>query len=312
MVDVSIGISVYPRDGSDGMLLLKKADTAMYNAKTSSVSKFLFYEDSMEGNLRERDTLEEDMRYAIENNQFVLHYQPIIDLGTNKITGVEALIRWNHLIFGMIYPDKFIPLAEETGLISDIDKWVIKTVIEQNNLWSESGLPLLNISVNVTCNQFQQDGFVDNVIHMLSNGQMDPVFLEIEITECIVNQNIEKTMNILNQLSSAGIKVSLDEFGAGYSSLIYLKRLPFNKIKMDRSFIMDITHNQDALIIVKTIIDMAHNLRKPIIAEGVETQEQLDLLKSLNCDEAQGFLFSNPLSAEDLMTFVKGKEFIGV
>ncbi|KJU83027.1 diguanylate cyclase/phosphodiesterase with PAS/PAC sensor(s) [Candidatus Magnetobacterium bavaricum] len=279
----------------------------MYNAKTSFVSSFLFFDESMDGNLRERDTLEEDLRYAVTNNQFVLHYQPMIDLRTNKITGVEALIRWNHLIFGMIYPDKFIPLAEETGLIIDIDKWVIKTVIEQNTLWHENGLPLLNIAVNVTCNQFQQDDFVDNVIGLLSDGHMGHKFFELEINECIANQDIERTISVLNQLNNVGIKVSMDEFGAGYSSLIYLKRLPFHKIKLDKFFVTDITHNQDAFIIVKTIIDMAHNLKKPIIAEGVETQEQLDLLKSLNCDEAQGFLLCKPMSAKEFMIFARDK-----
>ncbi|MBF0592927.1 MAG: EAL domain-containing protein, partial [Nitrospirae bacterium] len=215
------------------------------------------------------------------------------------------LIRWNHLIFGMIYPDKFIKLAEESGLIIDIDKWVIKTAIEQNTLWDKEGLPLLNMAVNITCDQFQQDDFVDDVFHMLSNGQMESRFLEIEITECIANQDIEKTVHVLNRLSSLGIKVSLDEFGAGYSSLIYLKRLPFNKVKIDKSFILDITHNQDALIIVKTIIEMAHNLKKPVTAEGIETEEQLGLLKSLNCDEGQGNLFSSPLPAEDFVAFAE-------
>ncbi|MBF0339280.1 MAG: bifunctional diguanylate cyclase/phosphodiesterase [Nitrospirae bacterium] len=303
LVNASIGISVYPRDGSDSMLLLKKADTAMYNAKTSLGSNFLFYEDNMGENLRERDSLEEDINYAIANNQFVLYYQPMIDLRTGKTTAVEALIRWNHPVFGMIYPDRFISLAEEAGLGIDIDRWAIRTAIEQNTLWHEKDVPLLNIAVNVTCNNFQRNDFVDTVIHLLLERQMDPAFLEIEITECIVNQNIEQTTKVLTQLSNAGIKVSLDEFGAGYSSLIYLKRLPFNKIKLDKSFITDVTHNQDALVIVKTIIDMAHNLKKPVVAEGVEMQEQLELLKSLDCDEAQGYLFSKPLGAEDFVVF---------
>ncbi len=307
LVNASIGISVYPKDGSDGMLLLKKADTAMYNAKTSSGSNFLFYDDSMDGNLRERDKLEEDILYAITNNQFVLYYQPIIDLGTNKITSAEALIRWNHLIFGLIYPDRFISLAEEAGLGVEIDRWVIKTAIEQNILWHKQGLPLLNIAVNVTCNLLQQDDFADYVIRTLSDVQMDPKFFEVEITECLANQNIEQTTTVLTRLSKVGVKVSLDDFGAGYSSLIYLKRLPFNKIKLDKSFIMNITHDQDTLIIVKTIVDMAHNLRKTIIAKGIETQEQLELLTSIGCDEAQGYLFGKPLSAGDFMAFERDK-----
>ncbi|MBF0592981.1 MAG: EAL domain-containing protein [Nitrospirae bacterium] len=304
-VNASLGVSLCPDDGSDAMLLLKKADTAMYNAKTSSNGKFMFYKDSMDKNLSERDKFEEDIRYAIANDQFVLHYQPQIDLTTNEVTGVEALIRWQHPIFGMIYPDRFIPLAEDTGLIIDIGKWVIKTACEQNILWHEEGLPLLNMAVNVACNQFQQYDFVDNVIHILSETQMDPTFLEIEITERISIQDIETTIDVLSKFSDAGIKVSLDDFGTGYSSLSYLKRLPFNKIKIDKSFIMDIQNNQDALIIVKTIIDMAHNLKKPVIAEGIETQQQLELLKSLNCDEVQGFLFSKPVSAEDFMKFAQ-------
>ncbi|MBF0592910.1 MAG: GGDEF domain-containing protein [Nitrospirae bacterium] len=306
-VSASIGISVYPEDGSDSMMLLKKADTAMYNAKTSVGGTFLFYEDSMDKNLRERDRLLEDIRYAIANNQLILYYQPQIDLTTNKVTGVEAFIRWHHPIFGMISPDRFIPLAEETGLIIDIGKWVIKTACQQNILWhEEEGLPLLNMAVNVACNQFHQHDFVDNVIHILSEVQIDPRFLEIEITEGISSQDIEITIDVLGKFNHIGLKVSIDDFGTGYSSLGYLKRLPINRIKIDKSFIMDIQHNQDALIIVKTIIDMAHNLKKPVAAVGIETQQQLELLKSLNCDEGQGFLFSKSLSAEDFIKYAKG------
>ncbi|MBF0608309.1 MAG: EAL domain-containing protein [Magnetococcales bacterium] len=247
------------------------------------------------------------LEWSATNNQFVLYYQPIIDLGTNKITSAEALIRWNHLIFGLIYPDRFISLAEEAGLGVEIDRWVIKTAIEQNILWHKQGLPLLNIAVNVTCNLLQQDDFADYVIRTLSDVQMDPKFFEVEITECLANQNIEQTTTVLTRLSKVGVKVSLDDFGAGYSSLIYLKRLPFNKIKLDKSFIMNITHDQDTLIIVKTIVDMAHNLRKTIIAKGIETQEQLELLTSIGCDEAQGYLFGKPLSAGDFMAFERDK-----
>ncbi|MBF0345756.1 MAG: GGDEF domain-containing protein [Nitrospirae bacterium] len=311
-VNASIGVSIYPEDGGDAMLLLKKADTAMYSAKMSSGSKFLFYKDSMDKNLSERDKLEEDIRHAISTNQFVLHYQPQIDLTTNKITGVEALIRWNHPIFGMIYPDKFIPLAEEVGLIIDIGKWVLKTACEQNILWHEEGLPLLNMAVNVASNEFQQHDFVDNVIHILSDTQMNPIYLELEITERISIHDIETTITVLSKLNNAGVKVSLDDFGTGYSSLSYLKRLPFNKIKIDKSFVMDIQHNQDALIIAKTIIDMSHNLKKVVIAEGIETAEQLEMLKSLNCDEGQGYLFSKAVSAEDFMRFAKDKVLYGL
>ncbi|MBF0538968.1 MAG: EAL domain-containing protein [Nitrospirae bacterium] len=307
----SIGISIYPEDGSDAVLLLKKADTAMYNEKTSSGGKFLFYKESMEKNLSERDKLEEDIRYAISSNQFVLYYQPQIDLGTNKLTGVEALIRWKHPVFGMIYPDKFIPLAEETGLIIDIGKWVMRTACEQNILWHKEGLPLFNMAVNVASNEFQQHDFVGNVLNMLSETQMDPTFLEIEITERISIQDIETTIDVLYKFNNAGIKVSLDDFGTGYSSLSYLKRLPFNKIKIDKSFVMDIQDNEDALVIVKTIIDMAHNLKKPVIAEGIETPEHLELLKALNCDEGQGYLFSKPMSAEDFMEFAKEHQMRG-
>lgn len=305
-VKASMGISVCPDDGSDAMLLLKMADTAMYSAKTTGGS-FLFYKHTMDENLSERYKLEEDIRYAISTNQFVLYYQPQIDLKTDKVTGVEALIRWNHPTLGMIYPDKFIPIAEDTGLIIDIGKWVIKTACEQNIFWHKEGLPSLNIAVNIAANEFQQHDFVDNIIHILSQTQMDPTFLEIEITERISIQDIETTMDILYKLNKVGVKISLDDFGTGYSSLSYLNRLPFNKIKIDKSFVMEMQHNQDATVIVKTIVDMSHNLNKIVIAEGIETEEHLKLLKELDCDEGQGYLFSKPISAEDFVKFAKDK-----
>ncbi|MCI4624947.1 MAG: EAL domain-containing protein [Candidatus Magnetoovum sp. WYHC-5] len=306
-INTSIGISVYPNDGDNGQLLLKKADTAMYNAKASDGSVFLFYNDSMDKHIKERDKLEEDIRYALESNQFVLHYQPQIDLKTNKVIGAEALIRWQHPIFGMIYPDKFISIAEETGIIVEIGNWVIKTACTQSMLWKKEGVALLTMAVNVASNQFQRYDFVDNVSQILLETKTDPRLLELEITERISIKDIETTIDVLHRFNSIGIKVSIDDFGTGYSSLSYLKRLPFNKIKIDRSFIMDIQHSQDALTIVKTIIDMSHNLKMPVIAEGIETTEQLELLKALNCDEAQGYLFSKPVTSDDFIKFVKDR-----
>ena len=296
----SIGISTYPADGQDPAALLKNADIAMYLAKDSGKNNFQFYSAQQNAHSFERLALESALRHALEREEFVLHYQPKVDIGSGRIVGVEALLRWNHPDLAMVGPNQFIPLAEETGLIVPIGRWVLQTACAQAAAWQREGLPGLRVAVNLSARQFSDDALIGDIGAALSDASLAPEGLELEITESMVMQNPERAVLTLNRLREMGISVSIDDFGTGYSSLGYLKRFPIDNVKVDRSFIKDLPHDADDAAITRAVIAMAQSLRIRVIAEGVETKEQLQFLRDHECDECQGFYLSRPLPAGEL------------
>jgi diguanylate cyclase (GGDEF)-like protein len=300
-VTCSAGISLHPQDGTDVETLLKNADAAMYRAKENGRNNFQFYLAEMNKLVNERLSLETSLRRALERNELILHYQPKHDLKTNRIVGVEALVRWQHPEWGLLYPDRFIPLAEETGLIVQIGEWVLRTACAQNRAWQDAGLPPVVMSVNLSPRQFRQDALFKTVARILSETGMRPEHLEMEITESMVMHNAEASIAILKGLKEIGVHLSVDDFGTGYSSLAYLKNLPIEILKIDRSFVHDInganTKKGDGLL-AQAIISLGHSLKLKVIAEGVEEESQLEFLKAHHCDEAQGFLFSKAVAPE--------------
>ncbi|SFH78767.1 PAS domain S-box-containing protein/diguanylate cyclase (GGDEF) domain-containing protein [Collimonas sp. OK307] len=296
----SIGVAVYPNDGTDPDSLLKHADIAMYRAKEMGNNNYQFYTAAMNERALERLRIEGDLRNALERKELLLYYQPQVDLRTGRMVGMEALIRWKHPQLGMISPTRFIDLAEETGLIVQMGAWVMHTACEQNKAWQRMGLGYLRMSVNLSTRQFFQQNLVQQVAEMLEATGLAPHYLEIELTESLVMTDVELAVGILNDLKSIGVQLSIDDFGTGYSSLAYLKSFPIDALKIDQSFVRDITVDQDDAAIVASIISLAHNLRLQVIAEGVETQEQLSYLQRHRCDEMQGFYFSEPVSAADI------------
>lgn len=301
VVTPSIGIAMYPNDGNDIEDLLVKADLAMYRAKEQGRNGHAFYGDSMSIRSLGRLELEDDLRRAIEANDFTLYYQPKMDLATGAIIGVEALLRWHHRDRGWIAPGTFIPLAEETGLIVTLGDWVIQEACRQLKRWNEQGLTGLSISVNVSTQQFERDEFVDSVLRILWHHGVKPQQLEIEITESVLMRNISDTIHSLSRLRAAGISLSIDDFGTGYSSLGYLKQFPVDTLKIDRSFVKDLHISSDDAAICAAIIAMARELRLKVVAEGVEVAEQLEFLRKQGCDQIQGFLISKPVPVDDLV-----------
>jgi diguanylate cyclase (GGDEF)-like protein len=305
LMSASIGISTFPDDGKDAETLLKNADIAMYRAKDQGRNNYQFYSAEMNKHTFERLAMESSLRRAIERNEFLLHYQPKLDLRTGAIGGVEALIRWQHPDLGMVPPIQFIKLAEETGLIVEIGEWVLKTACEQNKQWRDQGIPPMRVAVNLSARQFAQKTLVSDVARTIAQSGLTPDCLELEITESLVMDNPESAAETLHKLKNMGISLSIDDFGTGFSSLAYLKRFPIDCIKIDRSFIKDIPTEADDMAITRGIIALGHSLRLKIIAEGVETKEQQDFLRSNGCDEMQGFLFSKPLPAEQVTALLK-------
>jgi diguanylate cyclase (GGDEF)-like protein/PAS domain S-box-containing protein len=310
-ISASIGISLYPSDGEDPETLLKNADIAMYHAKEQGKNNFHFFSKAMNVSARERLILENDLRRAEERAEFRLYYQPKIDIPTGRIIGAEALLRWQHAARGLVSPVHFIPIAEETGLIVPIGEWVLRTASMQSRAWQDAGLPPLPISVNLSTRQFGQKDLLATITKILKTVDMDPRHLELEITESSVMQHPDKAVAVLRELKGMGIGVSLDDFGTGYSSLNYLRRLPLDCLKIDRSFIMNITKNSDDAAITAAIIAMAHNLKLTVLAEGVEREDQLMMLSRLGCDHAQGYLFSRPVPADELLAFLRKRDFSG-
>ncbi|WP_419954264.1 EAL and GGDEF domain-containing protein [Neobacillus niacini] len=308
-VTPSIGVSLYPSDGSDEETLIKNADTAMYQAKERGKNNYQFYSIFSGGISTWKMKLENWLRRAMEQNQLMLYYQPQFDLVTGKIVGVEALIRWNHPEYGYIAPSEFIPLAEETGLIVPLGKWILREACEQRKAWKDAGFSDFPIAVNVSVRQFQDEQFIQYISDMLKEVGLESNDLELEITESLM-QNLENSTIILNQLKSLGVLLSVDDFGTGYSSLSYLKHLPIDKIKIDKSFVDDIINHSNQGMMVKTIIDMGVNLKFTVIAEGIETEEQVKFLTRNACQIGQGYYYSKPLSAEKMDKFLlkdKGK-----
>jgi diguanylate cyclase (GGDEF)-like protein/PAS domain S-box-containing protein len=299
----SIGISVYPDDGEEIDTLFRYADIAMYHAKETGKNTYQFYNPEINIRTVERMKMEGWMRRAIERGELTVYYQPQINIRTNKIVSAEALVRWEHPKLGLLEPNRFIPLAEETGFIISIDEWVMRNVCQQSALWQADGMPPLCMTVNLSARQFQNPELVNKVSQILDETGMDPDCLDIEITESLAMSNVESTAIRLRELSEMGVHISIDDFGTGYSSLSYLKRLPIERLKIDKSFIQDITTDPDDRAIINAVTAMAHNMRMKVIAEGVETEEQLSFVHSSDCDEVQGYLFSRPLPEKQFRNF---------
>lgn len=295
----SIGISIFPNDGETSEVLLKNSDIAMYRAKEQGKNNYQFYTSDINSISFENLVLESKLHKALDKNELQLYYQPQIDLNNGQMIGMEALLRWINPELGMISPGKFIPIAEETGLIIPIGEWVLRSACKQNKKWQELGFKPIRVAVNISAHQFQQHDFVEKVKVILNETELDPIWLEIEITESIAIKNVDFTIKTLNKLKQMGIKVSMDDFGTGFSSLGYLKNFKIDTLKIDYSFVRDIGIDSDNESIIKAIIMLAKNLKLNVIAEGVETEQQLLFLKEENCNESQGYLFSKPLCAGD-------------
>ena len=306
LMSASIGISTFPDDGKDAETLLKNADIAMYRAKDQGRNNYQFYSAQMNKHTFERLAMESSLRRAVEHSEFQLHYQPKLDLRTGAIAGVEALVRWQHPDWGMVSPAQFIPLAEETGLIVQIGEWVLRAACEQNKRWRDQGIPPLRVAVNLSARQFAQKTLLSDIAKTIAQSGLTPDCIELEITESLVMTNPEHATETLHKLKTMGISLSIDDFGTGYSSLAYLKRFPIDCIKIDRSFIKDIPTEADDMAITRGVIALGHSLRLKVVAEGVETVEQQDFLRSNDCDEMQGYLFSKPLPAEEVTALLKG------
>jgi len=304
-VTVSIGISTYPKDGEEINTLLRNADTAMYAAKELGKNQYQYYKKDMNDRAEELLLLEAELCQAVERQELELYYQPQLDMNSEDIIGYEALIRWNHPRLGLVPPGDFIPIAEESGLIIAIGEWVLKQACKINKLLQDKGLPLIPIAVNISAKQFLQSDFVTTVKQALLEANLEPHFLELEITESVAMDDIEMVISILQQLRSVGVLVSIDDFGTGYSSLSNFRQLPINKLKIDRSFIERLTFDQKDNAIVTSIINMAHSLDLSVIAEGVEDHDQYNILNKYKCNAIQGYLISKPVPLDALVTLLE-------
>lgn len=297
-VTTSIGISVYPADGQDAETLIKNADTAMYHAKEKGRNNYQFFSSGMNVRAVERQVIETNLRRALEQQEFIVYYQPKVNLKTGMITGAEALLRWMHPKWGMVLPGRFVPIAEACGLIVPIGNWVLREACIQAKRWKDAGLNFGSISVNISALEFRRNDFVEGVRTILQDTGLEPGCLQLEITESVLMRDAESSTVILNQLKDMGVQLAVDDFGTGYSSLSYLRQFPIDVLKIDRSFVRDIGSAQDNGIIVSAVVAMGNSLKQRVVAEGVEVQTQLDFLKVLQCEEGQGYLFSRPLDAE--------------
>jgi diguanylate cyclase (GGDEF)-like protein/PAS domain S-box-containing protein len=304
-VTPSIGIAIIPKDGQDVETLLKSADTAMYHAKTMGKNNFQFYSEQMNVAAAMRLKLEGKLRKALTNSEMELYYQPQINLNTGQIVSVEALLRWNDSELGAISPIEFIPIAEETGMIIELGEWVLNEACRQNKQWQDVGFPPIRVAINLSNLQLIQRDLTTKVAEILNHTKLDSKYLELEITESVIMHNIKETIATLNKFKEMGITISVDDFGTGYSSLNYLKRLPLDNLKIDRSFVKDIPENEDDITITSAIVGLAQSLGLGVIAEGVETESQLQFLMQLGCETVQGYLFSKPLNTEKLARMLR-------
>ncbi len=291
-------MSVYPDDGLDAETLIKNADTAMYQAKENGHQSFQFFMPSMNVRAVERQAIEESLRRALERQEFVLHYQPKINLSTGEITGAEALIRWTHPTRGPVPSGQFIPVAEDCGLILPIGNWVLRETCKQARIWQDAGLPFMTIAVNVSAIEFRDANFLEGLFAILEETRLDPRCLELELTEGVLMKRADSSEIILKTLRSRGVRVAVDDFGTGYSSLSYLRKFPVNALKIDQSFVRQISITPDETTIVTAVIRMGRSLKLWVIAEGVETLAELLFLQAHQCDEAQGYYFSKPVLPE--------------
>lgn len=301
----SVGVSIFPEDGFDANTLLKNADAAMYKAKDDGKNTYQFYKEEMTEKAFERLLMENSLRQALENKEFVVHYQPQVDTKTEKIVGVEALVRWNHPSMGLVPPSKFIPLAEETGLIVELDRWVMRTAMQQIAIWNLEHSCNMFVSLNVSMKELEQKDFIQFLQKSLKETKCSQSFIELEITESQIMKDTKKCIGILQDVKELGIDISIDDFGTGYSSLSYLKRFPISKIKIDQSFVRDIPTDEEDVALVKAIISIATNLNLSTIAEGVETSEQKEFMLKNGCDKIQGYFYSKPIPANEFKELLK-------
>jgi diguanylate cyclase (GGDEF)-like protein len=293
----SLGISIFPDDGEDPVILTKKAETAMRTIKMNGPDDFCFFADNLNQRARERQSIESGIRLALEREEFVLHYQPKLNLKTGKVVGAEALIRWYKPESGWIYPSDFIPVAEDCGLIVPLSKWVLREACRQACAWQAAGLAAIHMSVNISATEFRQKGFLESIRAVLDDTGMNPERLELEITEGVLMQNADSTIQILRAIKDMGVRLAIDDFGTGYSSLSYLRRFPIDVLKIDQSFIRALGTDSNDAALVSAIISLGKSLNLNIIAEGIETRAQLDFLRAHHCEEGQGYFFSRAVNA---------------
>jgi diguanylate cyclase (GGDEF)-like protein/PAS domain S-box-containing protein len=304
-ITTSIGLSVYPDDGLDPETLIQNADTAMYQAKENGRQNYQFFKPAMNVRAVERQSIEEGLRRALERQEFALHYQPKINLKTREITGAEALIRWTHPIRGLVSPAQFIPVAEDCGMILPIGNWVLREACKQARAWIDAGLPLGTMAVNISAMEFRHENFLEGVFAILKDTGLDPKSLELELTESVLMRRAESAESILKTLRENGVQLAVDDFGTGYSSLSYLRKFPIDALKIDQSFVRQITTSPEETTIVTAVISMGRSLKLRVVAEGVETQEELAFLQAHQCDEAQGYYFSRPVVPQEFTKLLK-------
>jgi diguanylate cyclase (GGDEF)-like protein len=304
-VTVTIGISIYPDDGPDAGTLIKCADTAMYDAKQSGRNNYQFFEPAMNARAVERQWIEAGLHRALARREFVLHYQPKIDLETGMMTGAEALIRWAHPERGLMFPNDFVPIAEDCGLIVPIGRWVLREACRQARAWIDEGLRPMAVAVNISAVEFRDPRFLANVRAVLNDSRLDPRYLELELTESSLIRHAESTALTLQTLREMGVQVAIDDFGTGYSALSYLRQFPISVLKIDRSFVREISADPVGTSIVSAVIGMGKSLGHRVVAEGVETMEQFAFLQAQRCGEGQGYFFSRPLIAEQFVRLLE-------
>jgi EAL domain-containing protein (putative c-di-GMP-specific phosphodiesterase class I) len=303
-----MGVSVFPEDGDTFEVLIRNADTAMHRVKAEGRNNYQFFTANMNESVAERLVLENDLRQAVKNKQFVLFYQPQLDINTRQVIGVEALIRWLHPMGKMISPLNFIPLAEETGLIIPIGEWVLMEACRQHGEWLKMGLPPLPISVNISSVQFHNKEFLTMLARVIKGSGINPQYLDLEVTESVVMRQPELVSKKLHLIKDMGMKLSLDDFGTGFSSLSYLRHFPLDRLKIDKSFVRDVMTDAVNQAIIQAIIALGRNLNITTIAEGVETIEELEYVRALQCDEVQGYYYSQPLSSNDFVSWFQKRE----
>jgi diguanylate cyclase (GGDEF)-like protein len=304
-ITASIGISIYPKDAEDEQSLMKNADMAMYLAKEEGKNNYQFYSEDIQSKSLERLSIEKNLRFALERNELSLHYQAQVDFKTNVIKGVEALLRWQNPYLGSVTPTQFIPVAEESGLIIPIGRWVLRTACAQNVAWQKQGLPPVCMAVNLSLRQLTDDNLIDDIRTALNDSGMAPNLLELEITESMVMHNPVRIIAVLTKIKTLGVRLAIDDFGTGYSSLAQIKHFPIDTLKVDRSFIRNVPQDVEDKAITEAIIAMGRTLSLTVIAEGVETIEQMNFLKDRSCDEMQGFYFSKPIIPEQFADLLR-------